>query len=142
MCRRVRERLLFLCRDPLPPKLTTGREIASGRRLKQSQKVKKFSLFDFSGLFVFLVTFRRFVFLVTFRRFVFLVTFRLFVFLVTFRLFGTFRLFAFFLSFSGCACAQPLAITESLPRPEDLRRSTSIDGVPRVRAGIRVYRWN
>ena len=85
-------------------KLTTGREIASRRRSKKIQKVKKFSLFgfsglyefsglfDFLGLFEFSGRFRLFVFLVTFRLFG---TFRLFVFLVTFRLFGTFRLFDF-----------------------------------------------
>ena len=44
-------------KGPWRAKLTTGREIASRRRLKlekqKSQKVKKFSLFDFSGLFDF-----------------------------------------------------------------------------------------
>ena len=43
----------LITRALLFAKLTTGREIASRRRLKNSQKSKKFSLFDFSGLFDF-----------------------------------------------------------------------------------------
>ena len=96
-------------------KLTTGREIASRRRLKTIQKVKKsksqkvftfrlfgtfrlfatFRLFDFSGLFNFsgLFDFSTFCFSGHF---------------------STFRLFAFFWSFSVCARAQPLAITGKL----------------------------
>ena len=65
------------------PNLTTGREIASRRRLKKFKKSKTQKVFT-CQLFG---TFRLFVFLVTFRLFG---TFRLFVFLVTFRLFGTF----------------------------------------------------
>ena len=77
------------------PKLTTGREIASRRRFKNIQTVKKSKSFNFSTTFWDFPTFRDFS---TFRLFA---TFRLFDFstfrdfstLSTFRLFGTFRLF-------------------------------------------------
>ena len=89
-------------------KLTTGREIASRRRLKKIQKVKKsksqkvftfrlfgtFRLFDFS---FFLVTFRLFG---TFRLVVFPVTFRLFDLLFFWSLFD-FSTFRFSGHFSG-----------------------------------------
>ena len=71
-------------------KLATGREIASRKRLKKNQKVKKFSLFDFSffwSLFDFSGLFD----------------------------FSTFRVFG---SFSACARTQPLAITERLEAME------------------------
>ena len=117
-CRELKANLVRTSRDP-SAKLTTGRKIASRRRLKtleksKSQKVFTFRLFgtfrDLSGL---VGTFRDFLFfwslfdfsgLSTFRYFS---TFRHFVFLVTFRLFV-------FFCHSLAVPAQPLAITAHL----------------------------
>ena len=100
------------------PKLTTGREIASRRRLKTNQQVKKskrfhvstfrdFSTFCFSGRVSTFRVFFRFSGLFNFSTFRFLVTFRLFgVFsrfdcLFFFSLFDFFRDFSTFRDFSG-----------------------------------------